>query len=71
MVHIDTTDLARTMATVILERERHKKPRDIIRHAKKCGAYNFYSTLDHDQTDKWVKTIERPLLHYSLVMKKS
>ena len=52
MVHIDATDLACTMATVISERKKYKKPRDIIEHAKKCGAYDFYSNLDLGQVDK-------------------
>ena len=59
VVHIDTTDLARTMATVIVERKRYRKPGDIIEHAKKCGAYDFYGTLDPGQADKWVKTVEK------------
>ena len=41
VVHIDATDLARTMVTVLAERERYRKPGDIIEHAKKCGAYDF------------------------------
>ena len=52
VVHIDATDLARTMATVMVERERYRKLRDIIEHAKKCGAYNFHGTLDPKQADK-------------------
>ena len=46
VVHIDSTDLARIMAMVMAERERYKKPGDIIEHAKKCGAYDFHGTLD-------------------------
>ena len=41
------------------ERERYKKPRDIIEHAKKYGAYDFHGTLDTGQADKWVKTMEQ------------
>ena len=47
------------MTTVMLKRERYKKPKDIIEHAKKCGAYNFYGTLDPSQAEKWVKTVEK------------
>ena len=59
VVHINATDLACTMATVMSERERYKKPRDIIEHAKKYGAYDFHGTLDTGQADKWVKTMEQ------------
>ena len=38
VVHIDAIDLARTMAIMLAERERHRKPGDVIEHAKKCGA---------------------------------
>ena len=59
VVHIDATDLARTMATVLAERERYRKPGDIIEHAKKCGAYDFHGTLDPGQADKWIKTVDK------------
>ena len=58
VVHIDATDLARTMATVLAERERYRKPGDVIEHAKKCGAYDFHGTLDPGQADKWIKTVD-------------
>ena len=32
---------------------------DIVKHAKKCGAYDFYGTLDLGQADKWVKTMKK------------
>ena len=44
MMHFDATELARTMATVMAERERYRRPGDIIEHAKKCGAYDFHGT---------------------------
>ena len=59
VVHINATDLARTMVTVMAEREKYVKPGDIIEHAKKCGAYDFHGTLDPGQADKWVKTVEK------------
>ena len=59
MIHIDATDLAYTMAMVMSESERYKKPKDIIKHAKKGGAYNCHGTLDPNQADKWVKTVEK------------
>ena len=59
IVHIDATYLARTMAMVTAERERYRKPRDIIEHAKKCGAYDFHRILDPGQTYKWVKTVDK------------
>ena len=59
VVHIDATDLARTMATVLAERERYRKPGDVIEHAKKCGAYDFHGTLDPGQADKWIKTVDK------------
>ena len=59
VVHIDATDFARTMAMVMAKRERCIKPRDIIEHEKKCGAYDFHGTLDPRQADKWVKTVEK------------
>ena len=59
MMHFDATELARTMATVMAERERYRRPGDIIEHAKKCGAYDFYGTLDPGQADKWIKTVDK------------
>ena len=41
VVHIDATDLARTVATVMAERERYRKPRDIIEHGKSMGLTIF------------------------------
>ena len=58
-MHIDATDLARTMATVLAERERYWKPGDIIEHAKKYGAYDFHGILDPGQADKWVRIVEK------------
>ena len=52
VVHIDVMELAHTMATVFMERDRYRKPRDIIEHTKKCGTYDFHSTLDPGQVDK-------------------
>ena len=62
VVYIDATDLARMMAMVMSERERYKKPGDIIKHAKKHRAYDFYSTLDPSYADKWVKTMEKAFI---------
>ena len=59
IVHIDATDLARTIAMVMSKRERYKKPGDIIEHAKKYGAYDFYGPSDPGQANKWVKTVEK------------
>ena len=61
VMHIDTIELAHTIATVMAEKdkEKYKRPGDIIEHAKKCGAYDFYSTLDPGQDDRWIKTVER------------
>ena len=58
-MHLDATELARIMAMVMAERERYMKPGDIIKHAKKCGAYDFHGSLDLGQADKWVKTVEK------------
>ena len=52
VVHINAINLARTMATVLVERKRYRKPGDIIEHAKKCRAYKFHGTLDPGQADK-------------------
>ena len=59
VMHFDATELARTMATVMAERERYRRPGDIIEHAKKCGAYDFHGTLDPRQADKWIKTVDK------------
>ena len=59
IVHIDATDLARTMATVLAERERYRRPEDVIEHVKKCGAYNFHGMLDPGQVDKWIKIVDK------------
>ena len=59
IVHVDATELARTMAIVFTERDRYRKPGDIIEHAKKCGAYDFYGVLDPGQVDRWIKTVEK------------
>ena len=59
VVHIDATELARTMAAVMAERERYRKLGDVIEHAKKYGAYDFHGTLDPGQADKWIKTVDK------------
>ena len=59
VVHFDTIDLARTMATMLAECKRYRRPGDIIEHAKKCGAYDFHGTLDPGQADKWIKTVDK------------
>ena len=67
VVYIEAIDLARgTMATVMSEKERYKKSRDIIKHAKKCGAHDFYGTLDPGQADKWVKIMEKAFITLQL-----
>ena len=71
VVHIDTTNLARTMAAVMAEKERYKKPGDIIKHAKKCRAYDFYSTLDPGQAEKWVKIMDKGFTTLQLIDKES
>ena len=53
------TDLAHIMAIMMAEKEKYKKPGDIIKHAKKYGAYDFQGTLDPGKADKWVKTIDK------------
>ena len=42
-------ELAHTMATVMAEKdkEKYKRPWDIIKHAKKYGAYNFYKFVGY------------------------
>ena len=49
------------MATVMVERDRekYKRPGDVIEHAKKYRAYDFCGTLDPGQADKWIKTTEK------------
>ena len=42
IVHLDATELAHTMTTMLIENERYNKLRDIIEHAKKCKAYDFH-----------------------------
>ena len=59
VVHIDATDLARTMPAVIAEKKKYKKLGHIIEHAMKCGAYDFHGMLDHGQADKWIKTVDK------------
>ena len=59
VMHFDATELARTMATIMAERERYRRPGDIIEHTKKCGAYDFHGTLDPGQADKWIKTVDK------------
>ena len=44
----------------------YKRPRDVIKHAKKCGAYDFYDTLDPGQADKWIKTIKKAFMTLQL-----
>ena len=61
MMYMDAIELARTMATSMAERDRekYKRPGDIIEHAKKCGAYDFYSMLNPEQAEKWIKTAKK------------
>ena len=59
IMHLDAIELARTMTMAVTESDGYKKPRDIIEHAKKCGAYNFYDVLNLGQVDKWIRTVEK------------
>ena len=45
MMYMDAAELARTMV--------------LIEHVKKYGVYDFYSTLDLGQANKWIKTMEK------------
>ena len=56
---MDATELAHTMVTVFTERDRYRKPGDIIEHVNKYDTYDFHGTLDPGQADKWVKTVEK------------
>ena len=51
---MDATKLALIMAMIMAERDRekYKRPSDMIEYTKKYGAYDFYSTLDPGQVDK-------------------
>ena len=64
MIYMDVTELARMMAITMAERDKKKYKRsgDIIEHVKKCRAYDFYGTLDLEQTDKWIKIIEEAFI---------
>ena len=59
IVQISATELAHTITTVLNENERYKKPEDIIEHANKYGAYDFYGVIDPGQSKKWIKTVEK------------
>ena len=59
IVHIDTKELARTITTIMTKRERYQKSRDIIEHAKKYGAYDFYGAMDPSTANKWIKTVKK------------
>ena len=54
VMHVDAIEFARTMKTVMAEKDKRKYKRlgDIIEHAKKCRAYDFYGMLDPGQADK-------------------
>ena len=62
LVYLDATNLARTMARVMIEMEGCKKLGDTIKYAKKCGAYDFLDTLDPGQADKWAKMVEKSFI---------
>ena len=47
------------MTIMLNENERYRKPGDIIEHAKKCEAYDFYGVMDPSQAKKWIKTVEK------------
>ena len=36
-----------------------RKPRDIIEHAKKCGAFDCYGSIDSKEADRWLKATEK------------
>ena len=59
VVHLDAIELACTMTTTLTKSETYRKPRDIIVHAKKCGAYDFYCGLNLGQANKWIKTVKK------------
>ena len=56
------------MATTMAEREeeKYKRPKDMIEHAKKYRAYDFYGTLDLGQADRWIKTVEKAFISLQL-----
>ena len=60
-MHVDAMELTCTMAFVMTEKDKNKYKRlgDVIEHVKKCGAYNFYGTLNPSQADKWIKIVEK------------
>ena len=51
---MNVVELAKTMTMKMAEKdkEKYKRPRDIIEHIKKYEAYDFYGTLDPRQADK-------------------
>ena len=66
---MDAAELEQTIAIVMAERdkEKNKRPRDIIEHVKKCGTYDFYSTLDLGQAEKYIKTVEKAFMTLQLI----
>ena len=48
------------------EKEKYKMLGDLIKHAKKYEAYDFYGTLDLGQADKWIKTAEKAFMTLQL-----
>ena len=54
MMYMDAAELEQTKATALVERdkEKYKRPGDMIEHTKKYEAYEFYGTLDPGQADK-------------------
>ena len=54
IMYIDTTEFARTIAIMMAKKDKKKyeRPGDVIEHAEKCGAYDFYGTLDTGQANK-------------------
>ena len=51
--------LEETIIATLIAQEQRRKPGDIIEHAKKCWAFDFYGSIDSREADRWLKVIEK------------
>ena len=51
--------LAETIIATLIAQEQRRKLGDIIEHAKKCGAFDFYGSIDSREVDRWLKETEK------------
>lgn len=59
VLQLDPRVLADTIIATLAAQEQRRRPGDIIEHARKCGAFDFHSSIDSREVDRWLKATEK------------